>query len=196
MKKPLPLFSMLTVAAVFAGNCGCGGGASSSSPTPVLPIIVFASQGRATVDGGGTRSVTATVGHDSADRGVTWSVSCRAPACGAISPTSTASGASTTYTAPTPPAADLPVILTATSVSDSTKFGSASLTVQAILVSVSPSTATIQGATQFAATVNHDLNNGGVTWTVSCSAAPCGIVSPAATASGAAITYTPPTPLP
>src|ERR1700758_709309 len=64
-----------------------------------------------------------------------------------------------------------------------------------ITVSVTPSTATVQaGATaQFTATVTNDGANKGVAWTVSCSAAPCGSVSPVLTASGVGLTYTPPT---
>src|ERR1700687_4522787 len=64
-----------------------------------------------------------------------------------------------------------------------------------ISVSVSPGTVTVQaGATaQFTASVANDSGNKGVTWTVTCSAAPCGIVSPPATASGAPPTYPPPT---
>jgi hypothetical protein len=49
---------------------------------------------------------------------------------------------------------------------------------------------------QFTATVGNDPTNGGVTWTVSCSPAPCGSVSPTSTASGVATTYTAPPPPP
>jgi hypothetical protein len=43
------------------------------------------------------------------------------------------------------------------------------------------------------ATVANDSSNKGVTWSVTCSAAPCGSVSPQSTASGTATTYTAPT---
>jgi dienelactone hydrolase len=47
------------------------------------------------------------------------------------------------------------------------------------------------------ATVSYDQAGKGVTWTVSCSAANCGTVSPLSSASGQAVTYTaPPTPPP
>jgi hypothetical protein len=42
----------------------------------------------------------------------------------------------------------------------------------------------------FTATVVNDVNASGVKWTVSCSANPCGSVSPGATASGVPSTYT------
>jgi len=46
--------------------------------------------------------------------------------------------------------------------------------------------------TQLAATVVNDPANRGVSWTVSCPTAPCGMVSPATTASGAVTIYTAP----
>jgi hypothetical protein len=66
-----------------------------------------------------------------------------------------------------------------------------------ISVSVSGATATVlTGATaQFTATVANDATNNGVTWSVSCSTAQCGTVSPTTTPSGTPTTYTaPPTP--
>jgi hypothetical protein len=45
-------------------------------------------------------------------------------------------------------------------------------------------------AMPFTATVVNDVNASGVKWTVSCSANPCGSVSPGATASGVPSTYT------
>jgi hypothetical protein len=64
-----------------------------------------------------------------------------------------------------------------------------------ISVSVSPSTPQSVDSGQtvnFIASVVNDSSNKGVTWTVTCSTAPCGSVSPTATASGAATTYTAP----
>ena len=66
-----------------------------------------------------------------------------------------------------------------------------------IAVSVSPSTVSIQVNQQanFTATVMNDSTNKGVTWALSgtgCSAATCGTLSAASSASGASITYTAP----
>lgn len=187
---------------------GCGGVTGYGGGSATLQTIsVLVSESATTVQAGATAQVTATVSNDSAGKGVTWTVSCSANACGSVSPTSTPSGMATTYTAPpTPPASDLKVTLTATSVTDGTKTASATVTVPApvppISVSVAPGTATVQpGKTaQFTATVNSDPANAGVTWNVSCTAAisgayvnaPCGTVSPTATPSGTATTYTPP----
>lgn len=61
-------------------------------------------------------------------------------------------------------------------------------------VSLSQTAATLSAdaTAQFTATVSNDSASKGVTWTVACSAAACGSVSPAATLSGAATTYTAP----
>ncbi len=66
-----------------------------------------------------------------------------------------------------------------------------------IAVFVSPSTASVQVAQQanFSATVMNDSANKGVTWALSgsgCAGATCGSVSPASSASGAAVIYTAP----
>lgn len=68
----------------------------------------------------------------------------------------------------------------------------------AISVTVSPTSATVPaGGTQpFTPTVANDPANKGVTWTVSCSAAPCGTASPTSTLSGTATTYTAPSTAP
>jgi hypothetical protein len=67
-----------------------------------------------------------------------------------------------------------------------------------ITIAVAPTTAVVHGsgAVQLAATVSNDASNRGVSWKVSCAAASCGAISPAATASGAVTTYTAPATLP
>jgi hypothetical protein len=175
---------------------GCGG--RSSSPLPP-PISVSLSQTSATVQAGATANFTANVSNDSTNSGVKWSVSCPTASCGTVSPVTTASGASTTYSAPrTPPTNNVTVAVMAASVADPTKTASAIVTFPAILVSVSPGTAVVQAAAteQLAAAVSYDPSGGGVTWAVSCPTAPCGTLSTNSTPSGTAITYTAPTTLP
>jgi predicted dienelactone hydrolase len=151
-----------------------------------------------------TAPLTATVGNDLSNQGVSWTVSCSPAPCGSVSPTSTASGAATTYTAPTsPPAADLPVTVTATSVADPTKSGVVNVTVPAVAVSaISPSSALMPlGAVQqFSATVSNDGANQGLNWTLTqnssaCSPG-CGAISSSTSASGAPVTYTAPSSAP
>ena len=179
---------------------GCGGGGGSGETT-ALPVTVSVTPTASTVQAGTAVSLTAVVSHDSAGKGVTWSASCPVASCGAVSPTLTASGVATTYTAPPDaPASDLTVNITATSVASSSASASATITVPTgqISISVTPTPATVPVGTtaQFIATVSNDTANKGVTWAVTCSGAPCGTIAPAATASGTPTTYTAPTTLP
>jgi hypothetical protein len=174
----------------------CGGGFSSPPPPP---ISVSLSQTVATVQAGATANFTANVSNDSTNSGVKWSVSCPTAPCGTVSPTSTPSGMPTTYTAPAaPPANNVTVVVTAASATDPTKTATANVTFPAILVSVSPGTATVQASAtlQLAASAAYDPSNGGITWTVSCSALSCGTVSPLSTANATPTTYTAPATLP
>ena len=141
----------------------------------------------------------ATVDHDPANRGVTWTVTgsgCADAACGIIEPTSSASGVAVTYTAPATVPNPADVIVTATSVADNTKLASATVTISSLIsVSVTPTLVGVDRNTtrQFTATVAHDATHSGVTWTVTgsgCSVAACGTVAPTSSASGAAVTYT------
>jgi len=124
-----PLIGMFFAAVIAAANCGCG---SSSASPPPPPISVSLSQTTVTVSADATTQFTATVSNDSASKGVTWTVACSAAACGSVSPTSTLSGAVTTYTAPaTAPPSLLTVTITATSVANTTKTASARVNVLA-----------------------------------------------------------------
>ena len=161
------------------------------------------SQSTSDVQAGGTAQIVASVVNDPANKGVTWTVSCDTPPCGTVSPTATASGANTTYTAPsTPPPADLPVTISATSVFNSGASNFAVVTVHAVSISVSPVSLLLpKGQTQdFIATVADDPANKGVTWTVtrdnSVCLSGCGSVSPSSTASGATAIYTAPPAVP
>jgi hypothetical protein len=89
----------------------------SQAPPATLPIS-------------GTASVTATVTNDSANAGVTWTCT-PAGSCGSFSPTSTPSGTATTYTAPAAEPSG-PVRITATSVTDPSKFASANAFIPAV----------------------------------------------------------------
>jgi hypothetical protein len=69
-----------------------------------------------------TASLVATVSNDYSNAGVDWTVSCGSPgACGTFSPAHTASGAATTYTAPSAPPSGNTVTITAASTADPTK---------------------------------------------------------------------------
>ena len=179
---------LLTAALAAVGVCGCG------TETPPPPISVSLSPTSVTVQPGQTTQFTASLLNDSANRGVTWTVTCSTAPCGTVFPAATGGGVPTTYTAPVaPPAGGMMVTITATSVADNSKSASGSITVNSpVMVSVVATVGLVQvGSTsQITATVTGDPANKGVTWTLSCSAASCGAVSPTATASGVATTYT------
>lgn len=152
----------------------------------------------------GTSLITATVSFDPANKGVdpsSWTIS---PASGA----GTLSGQTSTtviYTAPAAfPPSDVPVTITATSVSDKTKQGSVQVTFAAIAVSVTPNPVTVAEDTsqQFTGTVSFDPSGQGVNWTltqgappVACSPA-CGTISAPNSPSGTPITYNAPSVVP
>ena len=203
----VPAIITIVIAIAIAFVSGCGGG-SNSSPSPDPPAIsVTVSPTTASVKTGQVQMFTATVANDSANKGVSWTLSgagCSGATCGTLSAASSASGTPITYTAPatvpTPPL----VTLTAISVADGTKTAAATITTAAavgVSVTLSPSTTTVPiGSTMmFTATVANDAGNKGVNWTLSgsgCSAATCGTLSAASTASGAPVTYTAPATVP
>jgi hypothetical protein len=81
---------------------------------------------------------------------------------------------------------------TSGSITDSTTLS----VTAAVSVSASPTTASVQAGTQpFTATVTNDMQNGGVTWSLSC-AGTCGTLSATSSLSGVAITYTAPASVP
>ena len=160
----LTVFAFASIASL----TGCGGSSPMNPPPPVISVSVTADS--TSVPAGGTSGVTATVNQDSSNRGVTWKISCSAAQCGTIAPGSTASGTPTIYTAPTaPPASDFTVTVTATAAADTTKSNFATITVPAVTVSATPTTAAVQAGLSLPinAAVNNDLSGQGVSWTIS-----------------------------
>ena len=148
----------------------------SAVVTVSLPVAVSVSPTSATVTAGTQKQFTATVANTS-NTAVTWSVSgsgCSGATCGVVSSTGL-------YTAPSTVPSPAIVSLKATSVSDPTKSGTASITiVPPVSVTVSPAAVQIiTGAKQqFTATVKNATNTA-VTWGVSgsCSGAACGTIT-------------------
>src|SRR5882762_7367458 len=186
MNCKIPFLGMLALAFL----TGCGGG-SSSGPQPIL--VVLSTPPPSSIVAGGTATISATVSNDTAAKGVTWSC---APAgtCGSFNPMSTASGASTTYTAPASSPSGGMVTITASSVTDSTKSASASVTIPGLSVVLStppPPSLAASGTATITATVSSDTAAKGVTW--SCTpAGTCGSFNPTSTASAVSTTYTAP----
>lgn len=159
----------------------------------------------------GTASVVATVSNDSSNAGVTWSVTCgSAGTCGSFNPTSTASGASTTYTAPSVVPDGNTVTITATSnATGSTASASAVVTITSnVTVAFStnfgppnPAVLNINQTWEFAATTandpNNTLGNNIVNWTVTCGTpGSCGNFSSTSTGNNVQTTYTAPSAIP
>lgn len=96
--------SWTTTNAAYASVCG----AFNVGTTPPA-ITVVNNPLSVNVQSSATQQFTATVGNDPANQGVTWSATCGGGPCGNFSPTTTASGQATTFTAPTlvPPGASI-----------------------------------------------------------------------------------------
>ncbi len=182
---------------------------SQTVPITVYPpIAVSVSPTTDAIPTGATATFSATLTNDGANKGVTWTATCNATSCGSFSPASSLSGNTTTYTAPSnPPVGVLSVNITATSVTDTSKTGSASVTTSSIAVAITPNGASVEsgGTQRFTATVSNDPSNSGVSWSLlktvcnpfnhQCGHVPCtncGTLSSDTTASGAPVTYTAP----
>lgn len=170
---------------------GCGGG---SAPPPVSPTItsVSVSCAAASLQTGQTSQCSATVsGTGSYSSGVLWS---------AVYGTVSSSGL---YTAPATVPASGADTVKATSTEDSTKSGTASITITPptpITVSFSPrAPGSVQAGSSVplsAEVANDSSANPQVAWAVSCSASSCGSFSSTTTASEVATTYTAPAAIP
>jgi len=176
---------------------------SDATVTGTAQITLAAIQVSLTANPGGikatgTSTITATVNYDPANAGVnptSWALS------GAYGTLSGATNSSVTYTAPsTPPENDGTVTITAAAASDGTKTGSATVSVLAITISLSPQSALIpvnNGSQAFTSTAANDpATPSQVNWTLSqngsaCTSG-CGAFSSATTTSGIANTYGPP----
>jgi hypothetical protein len=150
------LLALALVAALIAAGCG------SSAP---LAISLVSSAG-ASLAAGQSTTIMATVTHDSAGKGVTWTLS-PATGAGALSGATTTS---VTYTAPATIPSATTVTITATSVANGTK--SVTFTINLLPVSISLAPASPQTLEQgmkvspITATVSNDPANKGVTWSL------------------------------
>jgi len=128
----LPTSSTVTLTATSVAD---GTKSSAATITVLPPSVVTVSPAVVTVNTGGVTQVfTATVQNDTQDKGVTWTLSgtaCTTATCGTISPSSSASGATVTYTSPASAPILTTVLLTATSVADNAATAAATITLAA-----------------------------------------------------------------
>ena len=126
----MPHFPHRSFAPILALACcllsSCGTNSSSTAPIQVTfttgflpPTSVIVSQ---------QCGIAATIANDPKVGNAVWSCT-PASACGNFNPPATASGIPTTYTAPATIPSQNPVIVTATSASDNTKFISAQVSI-------------------------------------------------------------------
>lgn len=172
-------------------------GCNSGGSTP--PIVVSVTPLNASVAAGsGTQVFTASVTNDSANKGVTWTLTQSAtacsPACGTLTNSSTSA---VTYVAPATIPANALASLTAQSISDPTKTGSATIAVTApppVAVLLAPKRGSLvtKQSVNLTATVSNDIGAAGVTWSAAgtgCSGSACGTFTNVTPASA---TYTAP----
>src|SRR6202158_5381024 len=133
MKRIAPVLSLVAIVAL----SGCGG--VSQLPGPTSIIVTMITPPPSSLPAGGTASVAATVSNDTANAGVNWSCTPSAT-CAPFNPVSTASGASTTYTAPSAAPAGGQVVIMASSMTDSSKRANAS-----VMITGTSSTASLNG---------------------------------------------------
>jgi hypothetical protein len=170
------------------------------SSTPVLQVAISQAP-TSPVAVSTTTKLAATVSYDSlvpAQQGVDWSIACGAAAgaCGTVWPTHTATGALTTYTAPSAIPTGATVTLTATSTADNSKYDTVDFTINApisIAFGQAPTSPVTTGATEtLTAVVTNDLaTGGGVDWSCTPLGA-CGRFATMHTVSGASTVYTAP----
>src|SRR5437667_6515262 len=137
MKRNAPVLllvaSVLLIAIVALSGCGVVAQQSGSSI-----MVTMMTPPPSSLPPGGTASVAATVSNDTAGAGVSWSCT-PSSACGSFNPVSTASGASTTYTAPAVAPAGGSAVIIATSVTDHAKSVNASVMIVGIGVTLTTS---------------------------------------------------------
>jgi hypothetical protein len=111
---------------------------ATASVTIVTPIVIAITQGVAnnSMVKNASAALAAAVNNDAASAGVDWTVTCGSPgACGTFSPTHTASGATTTFTAPNAVPVGITVTITAASTTDPSKNATEIVTITASALS-------------------------------------------------------------
>jgi hypothetical protein len=126
----IPAGGTVTVTATLVGDNTKSISATITITPPVSITVTFGGVPPASLQAGATVSVNATISNDvSANPQVQWTVTCAGGVCGSFNPVTTSSEAATNYTAPSAIPSGNTVTITATSVTDSTKSASATITI-------------------------------------------------------------------
>lgn len=137
---------------------------STTATITLNPISIGVNPSNAVMGGGAAQAFVASVANDGTNAGVTWT----STGGGSFSPTTTASGAVTMYTAASP-VTGASATITATSKADPTKSSSVSVALTPISLNpIGPASVTLgsSGTQAFTDTVANDGTNAGVTWTL------------------------------
>lgn len=159
------------------GIMGCNTGALSAKTngltTPLISVAIKQALPTSMI-AGNSATVSATVTNDPADAGVDWVVTCAStPKCGNFTPSHTANGATTIYTAPPGIPSKNQVAVTALSTTDRSKSAATTVTIMSTVTSIFitppvPASAAAGSVLNLGATVAGDPANLGVDWTVVC----------------------------
>ena len=131
MNHRVPLLCFVILALAFLSACGSGYDSPPGTGTGTLAVQIAQAPPPA-MTAGATAGLVANVLYDKKNGGVTWSCT-PVGSCGSFSPATTGYQVATLYTAPTTGPAgvlNVPVTITATSVSDGTQSASASTILQ------------------------------------------------------------------
>jgi hypothetical protein len=121
-------FIASTLVCALLASCGGGGGSSGPPPGPTAVLFVLAPPASMAVNASVTLQAVATYATGAAgNMAVTWAVKCASAACGTFGPSANAGGI--TYTAPAAIPSGGAVTITASSVADSSKTVSATVTI-------------------------------------------------------------------
>jgi hypothetical protein len=167
--------------------------------TGAAVAITFAKAPPPSLGTGAQAMISATVSNDSFSAGVDWALTCDNSTCGSFNPAHTASGDSTTFTAPVAISKTITVTITATASADTSKSVVAKMIIALGTISFTqtpPASLVTSTQAMISATVLNDSANLGVDWSVTCGSSDCGSFNPTHTASGSATTYTAPATIP
>jgi hypothetical protein len=118
------LLTLIFVGLSAAFMAACGNGNSSSAVT-----IGFSQAPPAVLQTSTVTALDAVVSNDTANEGVDWTVTCGGSSCGSFTPTHTASGVSTNYTAPATVPSGNTVTITATATANTSAVATGTVTI-------------------------------------------------------------------
>ncbi len=200
----VPIGETVTILATVSSNPSQSSSVSLTIlPTPIAVSFFGTSIPPTSLQVNVTANLSAEVTNDPIGKGLIWTATCNAAACGSFNPTTgTVPPVTTTYTAPSAVPAGGTVTITATSLTDTTKSISATVNITPIpvpppvvpiAVAVLPANVSVQmsGASRVAtltAILSNDTAAAGVNWSLSCGTSNCGSIT-SHTASGAAASF-------